>query len=138
MTARLSESGAQFGTSESDVLVHMRGAGAARTLLNWRDRGGKVLNTVGDPSSYWEPRISHDGTRIAEAAPLLAGRFEQKHACLSCDGKWLAFVSDKSGKSEVYVQAFPDAAGRWTVSRDAGPGAAALPEWRGDGRELVS
>jgi Tol biopolymer transport system component len=72
----------------------------------------------------------------SEAKPLLSGRFQQTDARLSPDGDWLAFVSDESGKPEVYVQSFPEAARRLTVSSDAVPRAASQPRWRSDGREL--
>jgi hypothetical protein len=66
----------------------------------------------------------------------LSGKFEQTDASLSPDGRWLAFVSDESGKAEIYVQSFPGAKGRWMVSSDAGPRPAARPRWRSDGLEL--
>ena len=50
--------------------------------------------------------------------------------------KWLAFTSDESGKSEVYVQGFPEADGRWMVSNDGGVRGAYTPVWGDDGREL--
>ena len=114
--------GAQFGTSEADVLVHMRGAGAARTLLNWRDRNGKVLNTVGDPAGYWEPRLSHDGTRIAVAVGQDVGdiwiydlerdmrtRFtfdpaDDRTPLWAPDDGQLAFTSARIATGEIYVR----------------------------------
>jgi hypothetical protein len=57
-------------------------------------------------------------------------------ARVSPDGKWLAYVSDESGTAEVYVQAYPEAGGRWMVSSDGGVRGAYRPVWRGDGREL--
>jgi Tol biopolymer transport system component len=50
----------------------------------------------------------------------------------SPDGRWLAFDSDESGRSEVYVQAFPGPGGKWQVSAAGG----GIPLWRGDGKEL--
>jgi Tol biopolymer transport system component len=43
-----------------------------------------------------------------------------RSASLSSDGHWLAYESDKSGRFEVYVQAYPLAAGWLQVSRDGG------------------
>ena len=60
--------GAQFGVSDSGLLVHMRGARVMSTVLRWRDRTGTVVSTLGEPGGYWEPRLSHDGTRVAIAA----------------------------------------------------------------------
>ncbi|HEV2064114.1 MAG TPA: protein kinase [Thermoanaerobaculia bacterium] len=50
----------------------------------------------------------------------------------SPDGRWLAYDSDESGRSEVYVQAFPGPGGKWQVSAAGG----VIPRWRGDGKEL--
>ena len=44
----------------------------------------------------------------------------------------MAYVSDESGDWEIYVTSFPDAAGKWQVSRGGG----SEPRWRGDGKEI--
>jgi hypothetical protein len=41
-------------------------------------------------------------------------------------------VSDETGRSEVYVQAFPGPARSWRISLDGG----ATPAWAPDGRQL--
>jgi len=52
---------------------------------------------------------------------------------LSPNGRWLAYRSLESGRSEVYVRPFPDASSaRWQVSVEGG----ASPRWRADSREL--
>ncbi len=50
----------------------------------------------------------------------------------SPDGKWLAFGSTHTGRSEIYVSDFPAGARRKRVSVDGGR----TPLWRHDGREL--
>ena len=52
----------------------------------------------------------------------------------SPDGHWVAYTSNESGLSEIYVIPFPPApaGGRWLVSRGGG----VQPRWRRDGREL--
>ena len=56
---------------------------------------------------------------------------------LSPDGKWIAYASDESGRSEIYVQAFSEeGAGserKWLVSDNGGH----WPKWRRDGKELL-
>jgi serine/threonine-protein kinase len=52
---------------------------------------------------------------------------------LSPDGKWLAYVSDESGRWELYVRPFPNVDdGRWQVSTAGG----SEPVWAHSGREL--
>ena len=51
---------------------------------------------------------------------------------LSPDGRWLAFTSNSTGSTEVYVARFPDGTGRRRVSSSGG----SEPRWRGDGKEL--
>jgi hypothetical protein len=50
----------------------------------------------------------------------------------SPDGKWVAYASDESGDWEVYVTTYPQASGKWQVSRGGGT----EPRWRGDGKEM--
>ncbi len=52
----------------------------------------------------------------------------------SPDGHWVAYTSNESGQSEIYVIPFPPAPnqGRWMVSRGGG----VMPRWRRDGKEL--
>lgn len=65
-------------------------------------------------------------TLIAQtAAGELRGRF-------SPDGRWVACESNESGRSEIYVQTFPDLARKVQISTGGGT----APVWRGDGREL--
>lgn|GEM_PF-6379521 len=50
----------------------------------------------------------------------------------SPDGRWLAYVSDETGRNEVYLQAYPDPGPRMPVSVSGGM----EPSWSQDGREL--
>ena len=52
---------------------------------------------------------------------------------LSPDERWLAYVSDESGRREVYVRPFPNVdEARWLVSAGGGT----EPLWSHSGREL--
>ena len=51
---------------------------------------------------------------------------------ISPDGRWIAYVSDVSGRDEVYVQSFPESGERIPISTQGG----IEPVWRRDGREL--
>jgi Tol biopolymer transport system component len=59
-------------------------------------------------------------------------RFNEVHAQLSPNGKWMAYTSNESGRYEVYVQSFPERISKAQVSTAGG----SQPRWRGDGKEL--
>ena len=73
-----------------------------------------------------------EGERVSTA--LLADpSFREEQAAVSPDSRWVAYVSDESGRPEVYVRPFPDVeAGKWQVSSTGGR----LPRWAPDGRTL--
>jgi eukaryotic-like serine/threonine-protein kinase len=51
---------------------------------------------------------------------------------VSSDGRWIAFVSNQSGRDEVCVNTFPEGRGPWQVSTAGGR----TPRWQRDGRIL--
>ena len=64
---------------------------------------------------------------------LLSSESSEEKAALSPDGRWLAYVSDESGRPEVYVRPFPTVnETRWPVSTGGGTG----PVWGSHGQEL--
>jgi serine/threonine-protein kinase len=67
-----------------------------------------------------------------DATPFLLTEFDERSPKFSPDGKWLTYVSNESGRDEVYVQPFPGPGPKWLVSTDGGVD----PLWSKDGREL--
>jgi serine/threonine protein kinase len=63
----------------------------------------------------WVYRLSDHKTQ-----PFLQTRFNEIAPRFSPDGRWLAYVSDESGRSEIYVQPYPGPGGKWQVSTDGG------------------
>ena len=71
-----------------------------------------------------------DGDR--KLACILHSDAQETDGVLSPDGRWLAYVSDRTGRRVVYVTRFPSAAGTWQVS----PSEAGHPHWSADGKLL--
>ncbi len=67
-----------------------------------------------------------------EGKPYLATPFAESEPALSPDNALIAYVSNESGREEIYVEQFPSHAGRRQVSSAGGN----RPRWRGDGKEL--
>jgi eukaryotic-like serine/threonine-protein kinase len=64
--------------------------------------------------------------------PFIQTKFDEFTAVFSPDGHWVAYASNETGRSEIYVQPFPGPGGRWQVSTEGG----IWPVWARDGREL--
>jgi hypothetical protein len=71
-------------------------------------------------------------SRGGEARNLLAGPYNEQDAGISPDGRFVAYVSDESGRPEVYVASYPGFGDRAGISTDGGT----HPRWSRDGREI--
>jgi serine/threonine protein kinase/Tol biopolymer transport system component len=141
--------------SSTGVLVYQTGSGNA-TQLVWLDRSGRELGTLGPPADYYAPRLSPDGTRLAEGRSdpesttsdiwltdltrNVSSRFtfdpaDDVDPVWSPDGKRLFFASSRDGVQNLY-QAASDRpgseelllrSGAWKVADDVSP----------DGRFLI-
>jgi len=92
-------------------------------------RAGLLLGPLGEHDIVgFRPGVD------SAAVPLIASaEFAESDPALSPDGRWLAYSSNRTGRSEVYVSPFPNVdSGRVQVSRDGGQG----PLWAHSGSEL--
>ena len=88
---------------------------------------GKALLYWGDEDLWIVPL---DGARPYTFAQSKA---DERDGMFSPDGRWIAYVSNESGRYEVVVQSFPEQGGRrYPVSSQGGLN----PAWRRDGKEL--
>jgi Tol biopolymer transport system component len=63
---------------------------------------------------------------------FLASPFDEDSAMMSPDSRWVAYVSDETGRKEVFVATFPEPTRRHRISTEGGT----QPRWSRDGREL--
>jgi len=73
----------------------------------------------------WTMNISGD----RKPQPFLRTSFNEGDARFSPDGRWLTYISDESGRNEIYVQPYPGPGGKWQISTEGG----AEPVWAGNG-----
>jgi serine/threonine-protein kinase len=97
-------------------------------------RDGSALVTTGAnlrPGSRTDAAIVRKAGRGA-LEPLVASPFNEQYVGASPDGRWISFVSDQSGREEVYVRDLAGERDQVLVSLDGGT----EPVWGPDGREL--
>jgi serine/threonine protein kinase/Tol biopolymer transport system component len=78
----------------------------------------------GEPSSR--------SARFGTSQMFLRTPFNESVPRFSPDGRWLAYISDESGRYEIYVQPYPGPGGKWQISTEGGT----EPAWNPNGREL--
>ncbi|MEQ1760599.1 MAG: protein kinase [Vicinamibacterales bacterium] len=97
--------------------------------FSWAPDGTQLAYTVQTALQHdiWVLTMSETPTSQA----FLKSAASEHSPTFSPDGRWLAYVSDESGRTEVYVQKYPQGE-RLAVSIDGGVD----PVWRRDGKEL--
>ena len=126
------------GSGEERLLIDQAGV-----PTSWSGDGRWLLFTSRGPQTgpdVWalpDPRGASSGAR---PFPVIATQFVEQQAQFSPDGRWIAYTSNESSASDVYVRPFPatgaaSAAGaKWLVSRAGG--LSTLPRWHPNGGRL--
>lgn len=97
---------------------------------DWPRSGGALIVT--DDGGARKHDILEQPVDGTEARPYASTAADETAGRVSPDGHWIAYTSDESGRPEVYLDSYPRATHRLTVS----PSGGVHPVWRGDGREL--
>ena len=97
---------------------------------------------VGRPAGVLDPRpqdVRRHLERLAgttagdkKPVPILQTPADERNPQVSPDGKWIAYSSNETGRSEIYIRPFPEGPGKIQVSVNGG----VFPRWRRDGRQL--
>jgi Tol biopolymer transport system component len=93
-----------------------------------------VFQQSSDPETGWDIwvlPIGDDG-KPRSAEPFLNTTADEINPALSPDGRWLAYVSDVSGRYEIYVTPFPGPGRKELISLNGGW----MPAWAPSGKEL--
>jgi serine/threonine protein kinase/Tol biopolymer transport system component len=122
------------GAGSEELLVE---APHADTPSDWSRDGRFLLYQNNDPqmlNDLWV--LPMEGER--KPFLFLKTNFEERRGQFSPDGHWVAYMSNESGRYEIYVRPFSGtpsgraAGGQWQVSTSGGMS----PRWRLDGKEL--
>ncbi|MBZ5632409.1 MAG: hypothetical protein LAO55_04705 [Acidobacteriia bacterium] len=117
------------GSGKEELLLQTPGA---VNVDSWSQDGRFVAYAAVDAkgeSSIWALPLEGGGRK---PMPILQDNFRSRQANFSPDALWIAYISNESGRDEVYVRGFPPREGKWLISSNGGTD----PSWRRDGREL--
>jgi Tol biopolymer transport system component len=84
----------------------------------------------------FRPGSRNDVVRIDSAGritPIVADSYDEGYSEVSPDGRWLAYDSNETGTTEIYVRSFPNPQEKHRISVSGGTAA----QWSRDGRELL-
>jgi Tol biopolymer transport system component len=98
---------------------------------DWSGAGNLLVYTQDSPDTRYDIHM----VRLAgdrRPASVLATSAVEREPALSPDGRWMAYISDVSGREELWVRPFPSGGTPVQISTKGG----ASPRWRADGREI--
>ena len=137
-----------FQTSGGMSWTRADGAGKSQSMTQSKNRqfpwsftpDGKRLAfwevNPGTANALWTVPLDKDGTGLRAGKPEVFTKTLSADPSFSPDGRWLSYMSNESGASQVYVRAFPGApsgpGGKWQISNSGG----LFPVFSRDGREL--
>jgi Tol biopolymer transport system component/tRNA A-37 threonylcarbamoyl transferase component Bud32 len=110
--------------------VWLRDGSALVTTANDLRRDPRSVDSTRGSSRTDAAIVRNQGRGPLE--PLVASPFEEQYVGASPDGRWISFVSDQSGREEVYVRDLAGEQDQVLVSLEGGT----EPVWSHDGREL--
>ena len=109
-------------------LTSTRETGGRQIPNSWSSDGRFVAFTESENIGIFS--MEGDG----EAEYIVASNAIECCAKFSPDSNWLAYVSNESGRNQVYVRPFPEPEVKWLISEEGVGGG--QPVWSPDGREL--
>jgi tRNA A-37 threonylcarbamoyl transferase component Bud32 len=110
---------------------------ALQSPTDWSRDGRLILFNQfsrGTETDLWVLPVTSDGNLAGMPQAYLHTQFNEQEGQFSpeLNPRWVAYTSNESGQREVYVQAFPEARGKFQISSGGGR----FPKWGPGGREL--
>lgn len=104
---------------------------------DWSQDGRRLVYDHSADSTGWDLwyvtlQAGHKVTVYGAPQPFLRTPFNEFYGHISPDERYIAYISNESGRGEMYVQAFPGGGSKWQVSADGGSD----PRWSPKGDEL--
>jgi Tol biopolymer transport system component len=124
---------ASSGASTEELLLE---SAQDKIAMDWSLDGRFLLYGSSDPQTSWDIWVlPMEGER--KPFLFLKTNFDERRAKFSPDGRWVAYISNESGRYEIYVRPFDGTSagtnnGQWQVSTSGG----VFPRWRADSKEL--
>ena len=124
----------QMGTLRKARRQHARGRAGDRigTSCDADELVGRPAGVLDSRSEDVRRHLERGDCGDKKPVPIVQTRADERNPQVSADGKWIAYSSNESGRSEIYIRPFPEGPGRIQVSVNGG----VFPRWRRDGREL--
>ena len=122
------------GTGKEEIVFRVAGIGIYEGA--WAPDGKSLALRAGGTVAVAGGRdimIARPGIDSVPTPLVASTQFDESGIAISPDGRWLAYESNETGRTEVYLRPFPNAdGGKWQVSAEGGR----APLWNRNGREL--
>jgi len=99
--------------------------------FSWSPDGKHLAFVAVNPTTLQDILVLNMDQRSA-STPFLETPFREGAPVFSPDGKWIAYVSDDSGRFEVYARPFPGPGEKWPISTEGG----SEPVWPRGGKQM--
>jgi serine/threonine-protein kinase len=109
----------------------LTGVSGGSRPMSWSPDGRFLVYVAVNPTTASDIMVV-DRQDPTTSRPFLQTRFREGAPIFSADGKWIAYVSDNSGRTEIYMRPFPGPGEELTISTGGG----AEPAWARNTGEL--
>jgi eukaryotic-like serine/threonine-protein kinase len=100
--------------------------------MDWSKDGSYLMYYENDPKTGGNLIALPMNAGDKKSVVIANSPFEERNGQFSPDGRWVAYETNESRRTEIVVQSFPVPSNKWQVSTNGG----IQPRWRRDSTEL--